>query len=77
MTKEQKKRLEDYSKIKEKQEKFLDKVFEYPDYSFEKCIALGGLSVEKDKVVVKDKAGGCDEPSMYEFFNEYDFEKDE
>lgn len=77
MTKEQKKRLEDYSKIKEKQEKFLDKVFEYPDYSFEKCIALGGLSVEKDKVVVKDKAGGCDEPPMYEFFNEYDFEKDE
>ena len=77
MTKEQKKRLEDYSKIKEKQEKFLDKVFEYPDYSFEKCIALVGLSVEKDKVVVKDKAGGCDEPPMYEFFNEYDFEKDE
>ena len=77
MTKEEKKRMEDYSKIKEKQEKFLDKVFEDPEYSFKKCIALGGLSVEKDKVVITNKAGGCDEPPMYEFFNEYDFEKEE
>ena len=77
MTKEPKKRMKDYSLIKEKQEKFLNKVFEYPEYSFEKCIALGGVSVEKDNVVVKDKVGGCDEPPMYEFFNEYDFEKDD
>ena len=77
MTRDKKKVMEDYSKIKEKQEKFLEKVFEYPEYSFEKCIALGGLSVEKDKIVVKDKAGGCDDPPMYEFFKGYDFEKDE
>jgi len=71
MTEEEKKRMLDYSKLKEKQEIFLDKVFEYPEYSFEKCIAMGGLTV------VKDKAGGCDEPPMYEFFRDYDFEKDE
>jgi len=33
--------------------------------------------VEKDKIVVKNKLVGCDEPPMYEFFNEYNFEKDE
>ena len=76
MTKEEKKRMEDYSKIKEKQEKFLDKVFEYPEYSFEKCIAMGGLAVGKSKVVVKDKARGCDEPPIHELFNEYDFENE-
>lgn len=76
MSKE-KKRLKDYSKIKENQEKFLDKVFTFPEYTVKKCMEMGGLTVEKDTVVVKDKAAGCDEPPMYEFFRDYDFEEDE
>ncbi|MHA1146693.1 MAG: hypothetical protein ACTSR8_00430 [Promethearchaeota archaeon] len=77
MTKKENTQIEVYSNLKKKQEKLLKKVFDYPEYSFEKCIAMGGLTVEKDKVMVKDKAGGCDEPPMYEFFRDYDFEKDE
>ncbi|MFO8018536.1 MAG: hypothetical protein R6U96_07865 [Promethearchaeia archaeon] len=74
MKKDKKKGIVDYSEIKKQQERFLDKVFEHPEYSFKKCIELGGLSVKDNKIVIKDEAGGCEEPPMYKFLDEYDFE---
>ncbi len=69
--------LKEYSEIKEKQVELLDKVFMYSEYTFEKCLELGGLSVKDNKIVVKNKASGCEEPPIYEFFTEFDFENEE
>ena len=68
--------IRDYSEIKKDQESALRKILKDLNLSFEKCLEIGGLKTEGKKIMKKEKDGCFEDPPMYKFFLEYDFEED-